>query len=39
MGVRSQGMVLAAKEKDGDGNERLVLATVAGDIAAGSKVA
>ena len=35
MGVTSQGMVLAAKEKDEDGNERLVLSTVAGDIAAG----
>ena len=39
MGVTSQGMVLAAKEKDEDGNERLVLSTVAGDIATGSRVA
>ncbi len=39
MGVTSQGMVLAAKEKDGEGNERLVLSTVSGDIAVGSGVA
>jgi len=39
MGVTSQGMVLAAKEKDSDGNERLVLSTVSADIAAGSRVA
>jgi len=39
MGVTSQGMVLAAKEKDSDGNERLVLSTVSADIAPGSKVA
>ena len=39
MGVTSQGMVLAAKEKDEDGNERLVLSTVDGDIAPGSMVA
>ncbi len=39
MGVTSQGMVLAAKEKDSEGNERLVLSTVAGDIAVGSRVA
>ncbi len=39
MGITSQGMVLAAKEKDADGNERLVLSTVAADIAAGSRVA
>ena len=39
MGVTSQGMVLAAKEKDKDGNERLVLTTVAGDIVPGSRVA
>lgn len=39
MGVASQGMVLAAKETDAEGNERLVLPTVSGDIAAGSKVA
>ncbi len=39
MGVTSQGMVLAAKETDADGNERLVLSTVDGDIAPGSRVA
>jgi methionyl-tRNA synthetase len=39
MGVTSQGMVLAAKEKDDEGNERLVLSTVSADIAAGSRVA
>ncbi|MCI5150072.1 MAG: methionine--tRNA ligase subunit beta, partial [Candidatus Electrothrix sp. MAN1_4] len=39
MGITSQGMVLAAKEVDADGNERLVLSTVAGDIAPGSRVA
>ena len=39
MGVTSQGMVLAAKDKDEDGNERLVLSTVDGDIAPGSRVA
>ena len=39
MGITSQGMVLAAKEVDGDGNERLVLSTVAEDIAPGSRVA
>ncbi|MDU9047351.1 MAG: methionine--tRNA ligase [Candidatus Electrothrix sp. Rat3] len=39
MGITSQGMVLAAKEIDADGNERLVLSTVAGDIAPGSRVA
>ncbi|RWX43296.1 methionyl-tRNA synthetase [Candidatus Electrothrix aarhusensis] len=38
MGITSQGMVLAAKEVDADGNERLVLSTVAGDIAVGSRV-
>jgi methionyl-tRNA synthetase len=38
MGITSQGMVLAAKEKDADGAERLVLATVAGEIAPGSRV-
>jgi len=32
-------MVLAAKEKDADGNERLVLSAVAADIAVGSRVA
>ncbi len=39
MGITSQGMVLAAKEVDTDGNEHLVLSTVAGDIASGSRVA
>lgn len=39
MGVTSRGMVLAAKEKDGEGVERLVLSTVDADIAAGSRVA
>ncbi|MCI5194980.1 MAG: methionine--tRNA ligase [Candidatus Electrothrix sp. AW5] len=39
MGITSQGMVLAAKETDEEGNERLVLSTVAGDIAPGSRVA
>jgi tRNA-binding EMAP/Myf-like protein len=36
MGIASQGMVLAAKEKDADGNERLVLSAMAGEIAVGS---
>ena len=39
MGVTSQGMVLAAKDTDSEGRERLVLSTVGGDIAAGSRVA
>ncbi|MDX9834585.1 MAG: methionine--tRNA ligase [Desulfobulbus sp.] len=39
MGIPSQGMVLAAKEEQADGTERLVLATVAGPITAGSRVA
>ncbi|MGR0481617.1 MAG: methionine--tRNA ligase [Candidatus Electronema sp. V4] len=39
MGIASQGMVLAAKEKDAGGNERLVLSAVAADIAVGSRVA
>lgn len=39
MGVVSQGMVLAAKSKDAEGNEKLVLATVPGDVAPGSRVA
>ncbi len=39
MGVTSQGMVLAAKEQDVNGNERLVLSTVDADIAPGSRVA
>ncbi len=38
-GVLSQGMVLAAKQKMEDGTEKLVLSTVAGDIAPGSRVA
>ncbi len=38
MGILSQGMILAAKEKTEDG-ERLVLSAVDGDIAAGSRVA
>ncbi len=38
MGITSQGMVLAAKEKTADG-ERLVVTTVDGDIAPGSSVA
>jgi len=38
MGVLSQGMVLAAKEKDTDGKERLVLTTVSGNVAPGSRV-
>ena len=39
MGIPSQGMVLAAKEQLADGSEKLVLATVAGSIALGSRVA
>ncbi len=39
MGILSQGMVLAAKTKDDDGNERFVLSTVAGDVEPGSRVA
>ncbi|MDD2465166.1 MAG: methionine--tRNA ligase [Desulfobulbus sp.] len=39
MGIPSQGMVLAAKEQLADGSEKLVVTTVAGDIAPGSKVA
>jgi methionyl-tRNA synthetase len=39
MGIPSQGMVLAAKEQLADGTERLVVTTVAGPIAAGSRVA
>lgn len=38
MGVTSQGMVLAAKETDEQGNERLVLATVSDPIAPGSRI-
>ena len=38
MGVKSQGMVLAAKETDENGTERLVLATVSDTIAPGSKI-
>ncbi|WP_028585929.1 methionine--tRNA ligase [Desulfogranum mediterraneum] len=39
MGVPSQGMVLAAKTTGEDGREQLILSTVAGSIAPGSKVA
>ena len=39
MGILSHGMVLAAKELQADGSERLVLATVATAIASGSRVA
>ncbi len=39
MGIASHGMVLAAKEQTADGGERLVLATVAGPVAIGSRVA
>ncbi len=39
MGVLSEGMLLAAKEKDDNGKERLVLTTVAADVAPGSRVA
>ena len=38
MGVLSQGMVLAAKETDSGGRERLVLTTVSDDISPGSRV-
>lgn len=39
MGVVSEGMVLAAKDKDADGKEVLVLTTVSGRVTPGSKVA
>jgi methionyl-tRNA synthetase len=39
MGIPSQGMVLAAKEILADGTEKLVVTTVAGDVAVGSRVA
>lgn len=39
MGIPSQGMVLAAKQQLEDGSEKLVVTTVAGDIAPGSRVA
>jgi len=39
MGIPSQGMVLAAKEMLADGTEKLVVTTVAGDVAVGSRVA
>jgi len=39
MGIPSQGMVLAAKERLADGTERLVVTTVAEQVAAGSRVA
>jgi len=38
MGVTSHGMILAAKEKDPDGNERLTLSAVSDRVAPGSKV-
>ncbi|MCL2790700.1 MAG: methionine--tRNA ligase [Desulfobulbus sp.] len=38
MGIPSQGMVLAAKERLADGTERLVVTTVAESVAAGSQV-
>jgi len=38
MGVTSHGMVLAAKETDENGTERLVLATVSDNIAPGSRI-
>ena len=38
MGIVSQGMILAAKTTDDEGKERLVLATVAGDVNPGSRV-
>ncbi len=38
MGILSQGMVLAAKEQQADGTEKLVLTTVTSPIAAGSRV-
>ena len=39
MGIMSQGMVLAAKSKDSNGKEKLVLASVTGDVEPGSRVA
>ena len=39
MGILSHGMILAAKELQADGSEKLVLTTVAGPIASGSRVA
>ena len=39
MGVTSQGMLLAAKDIDDEGRERLVLTTVAGEIVPGARVA
>lgn len=39
MGIPSQGMVLAAKQQLEDGSEHLVVTTVVGDIAPGSRVA
>ncbi len=39
MGIASQGMLLAAKEQPPDGPERLVLTTVSGPVAPGSRVA
>ena len=39
MGIVSEGMVLTAEIKDKDGNESLTLATVAGPVAPGTKLA
>lgn len=39
MGILSEGMVLTAEFKDGDGNDRLSLATVPGAIEPGTKLA
>jgi len=38
MGVLSEGMILAAKEKDEQGREKLVLTTVDGEIVPGARV-
>ena len=39
MGIVSEGMVLTAACKDGDGNDRLTLATVPGKVEPGTKLA
>ena len=39
MGILSEGMVLTAELKDGDGNDRLNLATVPGAVEPGTKLA
>ena len=39
MGILSEGMVLTAELKDGDGNERLSLATVSAAVEPGTKIA